>query len=62
MELKALRPILVDGVGAVVEGATFDTNDQHARQLIGKGYAVEPGEEGAGEPPQQRRRNSSKKE
>lgn len=62
MELKALRPLLVDGVGTVAEGATFETDDQHARQLIGKGYAVEPGEADAEEPPQQRRRTSGKKE
>ena len=62
MELKALRPILVDKVGTVAEGETFETNDQHARQLIAKGYAVESIEAPAEEKPQARRRNSGPKE
>ncbi|MEF2038824.1 hypothetical protein [Pseudomonas aeruginosa] len=61
MELKALRPILVDRLGTIAEGATFETDDQHARQLIGKGYAVEAKETDADDSPL-RRRKSGKKE
>ena len=62
MEIKARRPLLIEGVGIVAEGETFEADDQHARQLLDKGYAVEPGETEAEEKPQPRRRGNGKKE
>ena len=61
MELKARRTLLIEGVGTVSEGEVFETNDQHARQLLDKGYAVEQGD-AEEEKPQPRRRGSGKKE
>lgn len=60
MELKARRPLLIEEVGTVAEGETFETNDQHARQLLDKGYAIELGEAEGEEKAQPRRRANRK--
>lgn len=37
-KMKACRPILV-GRNVVCEGDEFETDEQHARELVAKGYA-----------------------
>ena len=37
-KMKACRPILV-GRSVVCEGDEFETDEQHARELVAKGYA-----------------------
>ena len=46
MKLKTLKPLYLGGV-TVVEGRSFETGEQHGRELIQKGYAAldESGEE-----------------
>jgi len=39
MKLTLIRPIVVDGK-VLVEGETFETLEQHGRELVKKGYAV----------------------
>lgn len=39
MKMKSERPLLVDGVPQT----EFETNDQHGKELIAKGLAVEVG-------------------
>lgn len=40
MKLIALKPIYHNG-NVVVEKEEFETNEQHARELVAKGYAME---------------------
>lgn len=62
MEVIAKRPIYVRGA-VMVEGVQFETTEQHARELVQKGYALAPqadgwqegGQEG-GQPPAARPR------
>ena len=39
MKLKTLKPLYLGGV-TVVEGRSFETGEQHGRELIQKGYAA----------------------
>lgn len=41
MELTAKRPIYVKGA-VLLEGRSFQTDEQHGRQLLAKGYATAP--------------------
>ena len=43
MKLKTLKPLYLGG-RTLVEGETFETIEQHGRELITKGYAVEVSE------------------
>ena len=40
MKLIAIKPIYHNS-NVVVEQETFETNEQHGRELVAKGYAVE---------------------
>ncbi|KIQ36449.1 hypothetical protein [Pseudomonas viridiflava] len=40
MKLKTLKPLYLGGK-TLVEGTSFLTGEQHGRQLVQKGYAVE---------------------
>ncbi|MDH0745737.1 hypothetical protein N5D61_05205 [Pseudomonas sp. GD03842] len=40
MKLKTLKPLYLGGQ-TLVEGTPFETIEQHGRELITKGYAVE---------------------
>lgn len=46
MKLKTLRPLYLGGQ-TLVEGTTFETIEQHGRELILKGYAEPDTSEGA---------------
>jgi hypothetical protein len=48
MEVIAKRPIYVRGA-VMVEGVQFETTEQHARELVQKGYAMAPQADGAPE-------------
>lgn len=52
MKLKALRPSYKDG-GVILDGETFETEEQHGRELITRQIA-EPAEED--DKPEQKRR------
>lgn len=52
MQLKALRPFYKDG-DVILDGETFETEEQHGRELITRSIA-EPVEEG--DKPGQKRR------
>ncbi|MBN3344985.1 hypothetical protein H5A44_21505 [Pectobacterium brasiliense] len=52
MKLIAIKPIYLDGV-VVVEGAEFETREQHGRELLKKGYAKEITVDNIAEQPEQ---------
>lgn len=39
MKLKTLKPLYLGGM-TVVEGRSFETGEQHGRELVQKGYAA----------------------
>ncbi|MFJ3487734.1 hypothetical protein ACIPL1_30555 [Pseudomonas sp. NPDC090202] len=43
MKLKTLKPLYIGGQ-TLVEGTAFETIEQHGRELITKGYAIEVSE------------------
>lgn len=42
MKLRSIKPIYHQGE-VLTEGTTFETLEQHGRELIQRGYAEEPG-------------------
>ncbi|WP_097496086.1 DUF7210 family protein [Escherichia coli] len=42
MKLIAIKPIYFEG-NVLTEGTEFETLEQHGRELVNRGYAVEPG-------------------
>ena len=47
MKLKTLKPLYLGGK-TLVEGTSFETGEQHGRELLQKGYAeVDEGEDAA---------------
>lgn len=59
MKIIIIRPILV-GQKVLLEGEEFDAGEQHARDLLARGYAREAGEKPAGAPPKAAREPRSK--
>lgn len=39
MKLKTLKPLYLGGM-TVIEGRSFETGEQHGRELVQKGYAA----------------------
>lgn len=42
MKLIAIKPIYFEG-NVLTEGTEFETQEQHGRELLKRGYAEEPG-------------------